>query len=414
MSAIESKKPVYFDESIYDAAKTGNLSKIKGFIALGGWVDMPNAKGKSMFFYACKKGQVDVVEYLMDQGAHTYYSLSKKNGLEKASEQVKKIVNDKERKRNEVTALVHDMSWLIGGKAANFKSAEESIQFINCLQPKGSRQRALKDFAYHFALDSIDPFSLFKLVHGQQDQLVVAESFVHAFLTCGDIPMAKCVLKEISVSSGQVLKMQIELFSNQFEKFDESMKDEPQEFKKMIEGCINHSNIYLEFPKETLDPIIQGMAKGGSLTKALEFAKNEIKGKFRGFALSSLPFCGLEELAISTKKDAEKDYYAQLDEVKDQNDKLLQDVKELNDFSASLEYAGNTEDQLTKDTLFIDISYKMCALGFYETGYKVFSEHIPEMDDERIDDLFDAFKRLLTEENPENEWAKKFLELKPK
>ena len=60
-SSAKSSAHCWYDPAVYAAAKAGDLSKVQAFIQAGGWVDMPDAKGNSMFYYACKKGQIEVV-----------------------------------------------------------------------------------------------------------------------------------------------------------------------------------------------------------------------------------------------------------------------------------------------------------------------------------------------------------------
>lgn len=409
-SSAKSSAHCWYDPAVYAAAKAGDLSKVQAFIQAGGWVDMPDAKGNSMFYYACKKGQIEVVRYLLCQGTHHYGNLKGKTGLEKAPENVKQLVQEIEASRKEVTALVYNQSLQIALKASSFESYEEGMRFISSIVNEKVRQNALEEFAMHSGFDSPYAVLLLKYVAGKE-QDIVAKTLVKTFLSCGDIEAATRVLGNLdqSCSIKMLLTSMVKCAEELLSEMEEATNKD--DFKASIERGINLKNIYDKLPKEVIVKMVEGMVAAGSFKGALEFT-NGLTKPYRGFARNALCYSGLEGLADEAMKAAEKKFAASAEDTSPLLKTLLEEAKEKKDFSKVIK-SVNTEVQGKNSNILLEVCFEMGKAGLYQEAYDFLNKHrndVCELLNFFIDQFID--KILECSEEKQEEWIKRFSGLK--
>ncbi len=407
---IHSQSSCLFDPSIYQAAKQGNLDKVQAFIRNGGWIDMPNKKGNSMLYYGCKAGQVEVVRYLLGQGAHSYSNLKGKTGLERALQEIKNIVKENEVLRKEISVLAYTLNHQIVEKALKLRSMECGVPFILSIVIPQERKKALESYVLQAVCEYDHPILILQLVKDPFNQAIVARALVHSFLSCGDIESARHVLDFLppKMALKSTLAMSIAIFTEKFEGIEIAMQANPSQFQEMIKFGVELQNVYSKCPEEDIKKIIYGMYRAGSFAKAFEYA-NGLSSKYRGFAKSCLTACGLSALA----EDLENDVAEKLKDLAHQTIQQMREIHDLavfnKDFSKVLEFIDTIENETLKTYMKIEISLQMCIGELYEESFDLLKTHLYDL--EEIDHIILEFTTLLKMKSEEY-WFTKFAALK--
>ncbi|MDX5461985.1 MAG: ankyrin repeat domain-containing protein [Wolbachia endosymbiont of Tetragnatha montana] len=67
---FQEKKVGFLNEYLLKAAENGNLDRVKYLLSRGAYIDARDHKGVTPLYFSCSRNHLDVVEFLLDQGAN--------------------------------------------------------------------------------------------------------------------------------------------------------------------------------------------------------------------------------------------------------------------------------------------------------------------------------------------------------
>lgn len=303
----------YSFSSLVTAAKEGNLFPIEDYIGRGGWVDMPDPEGKSLLYHAAENGKIEVINYLLLQGAHIYPTDKGETLIERASEAVKSIS-----KLQKFYKKSHKLDYLIKEKRATFESAKEIIPFLKSIPLIKYRSQGLRDYAMHTAFYSIDDAQLLVDSLNGRSKIKIIKCVVTALLGCGDIEAARQFSTQIPATdpSKRLIELYIIHFADAFQKIEKKFSQHTSDtsFKNTLEASIDWFIALQKFPEEEIEDLIDKMSTEKFFTAALNYANTIKNNKLRGFIRYSLAHkLGLNSLFYKAKEKAEKQYKKELE-----------------------------------------------------------------------------------------------------
>ncbi len=403
------QQPVHYDPSVYKAAKEGELTKIQEFIDRGGWIDMPTSKGKSMLYYAAKKGHVKVVQYLLGQEAHSYRNEKNQTVCDKASSDVKQCLNGIKQE---------SLDNLIDAKAKQYQPPQEAFAFITSIPLPQSKFKALESYAQEMAFS--DPGAVILNIIQLQGitKTRMVEILVETALSCGDIQSACTFLDKLPRSdyAHPLLSAQIDLFKKDFAEaegiVEKEQKRDPTAFKQLISASLNNLNISHKYSQQKVDAIIEQLSKGGSFASALASA-NQIKDPhLRGFARRGLSNCGLENFARKAQKKAKLQIDEEFTILEGMTQGPIDTAYKNGDFTAVLKLLKTIKNLAFIHSAYMSIAVTMCKLGKYEEAYKLVKI---EFDNRITSQIYEEkLAKIIDMLVDKSEWLEKFSELKLK
>ncbi|MFA6916491.1 MAG: ankyrin repeat domain-containing protein [Parachlamydiales bacterium] len=407
MQPISSEQNNYFDPSALKAAKTGDLSIVQKFIERGGWIDMSDPKGNSMLYYAAKKGQRAVVQYLLKAGAHPYTNLKGQTIQDVAVSQVEDIVK---KLKN------HARDELIESKAANIEDYDEMIRFIKTL-PTKQGCHAFLNYARHLALfGSPDALSNFDHSIEGLTRANLAQTQIEAYLNCGDIESARRCIEKIPATdfARKLHTRQIDIAVTLLKELDAQMLQYPDDFKQNIKEGIDTLTFHMlkKVSKENMEFVLETLSSSGSFKSALLHA-NQLEDTFlKGFARAVLCYSGLDGLPKKALKTAHKEWEKLFQTEMEKVKVLLSQATKTNDFSEALVFIQTIEHPEVRQVAFTKVAYNMCSAGQYENAYqllKIEQEGAPQAKYEFFSAMrLEGLIKMLKNEKAEAEWATLF------
>lgn len=340
-------RPRYFDAEVYKAVKAGDLSKVQAFLRNGGWVNMPNAKGNTMFYYACKTGHAVVAKFLSEQGAHKFSNPKGKTGLENASEEVKMIVEKLEKSRAE-RGESNDLETHIFDKAISIKNYGDAIHFLSSITHQELRQRAMKKYAQCCALQSNFAYTIMKYA-SEKDQEPIAKGLIQGFLRCGDVESANEALKYLPESHAVTtfLELCVDIFSEKFGGLNRLAEENPPAFFKELEEGLRAKLGHYNVSEEELQSMLGELKGCGSYLGALRYVKAQ-NATFKALAREALGFSKLKQMAGEAIQEAIAIIKTN-DEYQRKVDELLDDAHKTNDLSKLREYMISMQPVVGKE-----------------------------------------------------------------